>query len=204
MMKNAWDKKRAENHVATYGAPDNPNPRYKRRMVFAAKQVTGSVLDVGCGVGYLYPLLRSKVSTYKGVDSSPYMIKIAKSHFPDGCFEVGDAYDLSKEDECDSVISMSLLIHIHKDDTEKVIKEMWSRTKQTLVFSMPIDRDVSKTVELSRKIRGASGVTLITHISDRRLEKILHTLNPKQIKKIPFRKGSFGFGLNDFLIKVTK
>lgn len=203
-MTNAWDKKRAENHVATYGTPDNPNPRYKRRMMFAAQQVKGSVLDVGCGVGYLYPLLRSKASTYKGIDSSPYMIEIAKSYFPSGCFEVGDAYDLSKEPKQDVIISMSLLIHIHKNDIETIIKGMWNRTKHALIFSIPIDADFSNVITLTRKVAGANGRTLITHISERRLDKILYKLNPKQITKMPFREGFFGFGLNDYLVKVTK
>lgn len=205
MMKHAWDKKRVENHIATYGPPDNPNPRYKRRMKFASEQVVGdSVLDVACGIGHLYHVLTPRLSHYKGIDSSREMIRVAREHAPDGLFAVGDAYDLSEEETYDTVIAMSLLIHIEQRDLQHIIEQMWAHTRKALVFTIPIDKDFSKAVMLSRKVREASGKTLITHVSHETLDGLLRSLKPRKVEKTPFPKGCFGYGLNDYLVKTIK
>lgn len=202
-MKHAWNKKRVENHIATYGAPDNPNPRYKQRMLFASKQVVGdSVLDVACGVGHLYHVLTPRIWHYKGIDSSREMIRVAREHVSDRLFKVGDAYDLSEEGMYDTVIAMSLLIHIERKDLLYVIEQMWTHARKALIFTIPVDKDFSKTVELSRKVRGASGTTLITHLSEETLNRLIYALKPKKVEKTPFPKGSFGYGLNDYLIRM--
>ena len=204
-MKQAWDKKRVENHIATYGAPDNPNPRYKRRMLFASERVVGdSVLDVACGVGHLYHILSPKILSYKGIDSSKEMIMAAKENAPDGLFAVGDAYDLSEEGMYDTVIAMSLLIHIEQKDLQHIIEQMWTHTRKALVFTIPVDKDFSKTVELSRKIPGASGTTLITHVSENTLGGLLDKLKMRVVERTPFPEGCFGYGLNDYLIRILK
>lgn len=204
-MKDAWDKKRVENHIATYGTPDNPNPRYKRRMLFSSERVAGdSVLDVACGVGHLFHVLTPRVSNYKGIDSSKEMIRVAREYAPDGLFVVGDAYDLSEEELYDTVISMSLLIHIEQKDLQHIIEQIWTHTRKALIFTIPIDKDFSKTVELSRKITGASGTTLITHVSENTLNNLLNKLKNGVVEKIPFPEGCFGYGLNDYLIRILR
>lgn len=203
-MKHAWDKKRVENHIVTYGAPDNPSPRYKRRMLFASERVVGdSVLDVACGVGHLYHCLSPRVKLYKGIDSSKEMIRVAREYAPDGLFKVGDAYDLSEEEISDTVIAMSLLIHIERKDLQQIIEQMWMHVRKALVFTIPVDKDFSRTVELSRKIPGASGTTLITHVSHKTLDGLLRSLKPRKVEKTPFPKGCFGHGLNDYLIRTS-
>jgi len=204
-MKQAWDKKRVENHIATYGAPDNPNPRYKHRMLFASERVVGdSVLDVACGIGHLYHILSPKIQHYKGIDSSKEMIMTARKNAPDGLFAVGDAYDLSEEGMYDTVIAMSLLIHIEQKDLQHIIEQMWTHTRKVLVFTIPVDKDFSKTVELSRKIPEASGTTLITHVSEKTLDGLLNNFKMRSVERYPFPEGCFGYGLNDYLIRVLK
>ena len=205
MMKQAWDKKRVENHLATYGKPDNPNSRYKRRMLFASEQVVGdSVLDVACGVGHLYHILSPKTLSYKGIDSSKEMIMVARENAIDELFAVGDAYDLSEEGMYDTVIAMSLLIHIERKDLLHIIEQMWKHTRKALIFTMPIDKDFSKTVELSRKIPGASGTTLITHVSENTLGGLFDKLKMRVVERTSFPEGCFGYGLNDYLIRILK
>ena len=205
MMKHAWDKKRVENHLATYGKPDNPNPRYKRRMLFASEHIIGdSVLDIACGGGYLYHLLTPRIWHYKGIDSSREMIIVAKEYAPERSFAVADAYDLSEEETYDTVIAMSLLIHIERKDLLHIIEQMWTHARKALIFTIPVDKDFSKTVELSRKIPGTNGNTLITHISEKTLDGLIYALKPKKMEKTPFPKGCFGHGLNDYLIQVMR
>ena len=205
MMKHAWDEKRVENHIATYGPPDNPNPRYKNRMLLASKQIIGdSVLDVACGLGHIYHTLNPKTLNYKGIDSSKDMIRIAKECAPDGIFAVGDAYDLSEEGMYDTVIAMSLLIHIEQEDLLHIIEQMWKHTRKALIFTIPIDKDFSKIVELNRKISEAIGTTLITHISENTLNGLLNKLKMRDVEKTPFPEGCFGYGLNDYLIRILR
>lgn len=205
MMRNAWNQLRVDNHILTYGPPTDPLPRYQARMQLAAELVRyHSVLDVACGVGHLYPLLQPRVCRYKGVDSSEAMIECARWYFPAAEFEIGDAYDLSDQDEYDTVITTSLLIHIDRIDTEKILTELWAHARKQLVFTMPIDRDFTKVVTLGRKVPESSGETLITHTTYARLSKILARLQPGRIGMAPFPKGAFGYGLNDYLIEVRR
>ena len=205
MMRDAWDKLRVENHILTYGPPGDPLPRYALRMQIAAQRVRcDSVLDVACGVGHLYPLLEPQVWKYKGVDSSFEMIKRAREYFPAAEFEVGDAYDLAEEELYDTVIAMSLLIHIDRADTKRILNELWAHAKEQLLFTIPIDKDFTRVLTLSRKVPESSGKTLITHTTHERLDVMLAELQPGRISKIPFRKGAFGYGLKDFLVEVLR
>jgi len=201
MEKNGivWDKERAKRYIRTYGAPDNPKPEYKKRMVFVSQHVTGnSVLDVACGVGHLYPYIAPNVATYKGIDISADMISCARKFFPKGDFEVGDAYNLIGEYEYDTVVSTSLLIHIPLNDVEVVIKQMWHRALKELIFTVPIDRDYSCFLS------DVYGESLITHLSLATLNNILDRLNnTEEVKKIPFEEGAFGYK-RDFVVVVIK
>jgi hypothetical protein len=80
---------------------------------------------------------------------------------------------------------------------------MWEHTRNALVFTIPIDKDFSRIVELNRKIPEASGTTLITHISEKTLKKITADLKGV-LEKTPFPEGCFGYGLNDYLIRISK
>lgn len=87
-----------------------------------------SLLDVGCGTGPIYELIKGNVERwenfieYKGTDYSPAMIEIAKKSFPNGNWEVEDARHLTEKDNTfDCVLLMHCLDHL--DDYESAIKE---------------------------------------------------------------------------------
>lgn len=48
------------------------------------------VLDIGCGNGRLYHVLKEKQIQYTGLDLSEELIKIAKTKYPEADFKVGD------------------------------------------------------------------------------------------------------------------
>lgn len=132
-----WDEERAEYYEKTYGLSGQAKAAHASRMKLAQTLIEGkTVLDVGCGVGHFYPYASSY--GYTGIDSSPDMIKKAKNNFPDGVFKIGDIYDLSEHEVCDSTLSQSLFIHL--PDFEKPIKQLWSRTRKVMVFSIPVGR----------------------------------------------------------------
>ena len=114
-----WDNERVERFIKVYGTPFNPSLNQKRRMRIASKLISGkSVLDVGCGMGHLLPWIKDKVESYVGVDSSEEMLQKAKEFFQDKSlgiaygFTKGDVYDLRGFDVYDSVVAVSLLIHL--------------------------------------------------------------------------------------------
>lgn len=195
-----WNsEERAQLYITTYGPPNNAKPRYKQRMKMAAELIIGdTVLDVGCGVGHLYPHVKEKVKVYTGVDESVEMVKLAKKHNPEGFFRVRDAYDLSNELTYDTVIAMSLLIHIEFKDVEKVIHQLWSHTQKALVFTIPL-----KSPEGTHRVTSPFPL-ILTYLSRQTLTRILEKLSPTQIRILPMGKGVLGHGHKDFYVQVIK
>ena len=208
-MKDAWDRNRVENYFATYGTPIKPKAGYALRMREAASWVVGmSVLDIACGAGYFYSAvsLLDRSVRYRGIDASKYMVQSARSYFPEGDFAIGDGYDLSNEDVYDTVTSWSFLIHIPHEDIPKVLSGLWSRVGLALLFSIPIDRDETKTVELNRELPHADGETIITHVSKDTLMDMLYGLDPSPSHIVikAWKDGAYGFMSSDRIVRVMK
>jgi SAM-dependent methyltransferase len=111
-----------------------------------------SFLDVGCGTGPLYELIRDTTidgSTndmttpaepvlrwnfkYKGTDYSWAMIEQCKLHFLEGDFEVQDARKLNEKDRSwDAVVLMHCLDHL--DDYQAAIREATRVAKKYVVI----------------------------------------------------------------------
>ncbi len=111
----------------------------KDRLTRVAKLVPeGSVLDVGCGCGHLYPLLKGKATDYTGVDFKA-MINICKKHFPEVDFRPGNVYDLSSLGMYDTVTAIQLFIHL--PNLLRPLKQCWSHTKNSLIFTLRTGAD---------------------------------------------------------------
>lgn len=137
-----WDERRAGNLAKAWGDPNKcakgevpSNGRMHWSLIEKASSLVegNSVLDVGCGFGHLFSLLRDR--DYLGVDTSESMIRMAREFFPEDkdSFQIGDTFDLSSLPEFDTVVAIGLIIHI--PSLEKSLKQLWSRTKMCLVFS---------------------------------------------------------------------
>ena len=75
------------------------------------------ILDLGCGNGRLYELLKRKLIDYYGVDNSERMIEIAKGRYPQISFQVADALNLPfPENFFDKIISIAILFHIPSEE----------------------------------------------------------------------------------------
>jgi len=134
------DKTEVERFIEKNGPPNKPKPKTHRKMQKDAGFLEGStVLDVGCGIGHLYPYLKDSVEEYVGLDASTDMLKAAESYFPEATWIQGDIYSLEDHvDRFDTVYAISLLIHFQ--DHEKAIRQLWSRTRSRYVFLIPTGR----------------------------------------------------------------
>jgi SAM-dependent methyltransferase len=63
------------------------------------------VLDAGCGAGLFAGMAAARGAEVIGVDASPPLVSIARSRFPDACFEVGDVESLRFEDSAFDVVT---------------------------------------------------------------------------------------------------
>lgn len=102
-----------------------------------------SFLDVGCGTGPLYELVKNVdtepvmgarwVFKYKGTDYSWAMIEQCEIAFPEGDFEVQDARKLKEKDNSwDAVVLMHCLDHL--DDYKAAISEAARVAKKYVVI----------------------------------------------------------------------
>lgn len=49
-----------------------------------------TILDVGCGIGYLTECINTPKENYTGIDISPDLIALANIYYPEYKFEIGD------------------------------------------------------------------------------------------------------------------
>lgn len=141
-----WDRDRAEEYLKVYGLPAGPTRAMAKRMRVGANLIEGkSVLDVGCGCGHMYPWIMHRIDDYLGVDVSDEMLGRARA-FCGAEFKQGDVYDLSPFGTYDTVIAISLLIHL--PDPEKAIQEMWKHAGRCLVAAFQLNKTpMIKTVK---------------------------------------------------------
>lgn len=165
-----WDRKRVKHYIKHYGKPVKAKGKHEVRMKLAASLIEGdSILDVGCGVGHLYPYVRHL--DYLGVDNSIPMLEQARKSHPNARFMKADIYNLSATPEMDTVVCQSLLIHL--PDTDEPIRQLWSRTRKRLVISTPLGNR-----ESIREVKNIRGRTLLLHTrTSQQIQKLLP--NPK-------------------------
>ena len=94
-----------------------------------------SILDVGCGMGHLFILVKDCFD-YLGIDTSQAMLKTAREFFPEhqDKFQFGDAYDLSTLPTFDTVVATGVLLHL--PDSGPVIEQLWSKARRCTILSM--------------------------------------------------------------------
>ena len=89
------------------------------------------ILDLGCGNGRTFDLLKNSQIKYYGLDLSEELIKIAKISIPKGKFTVGDLLQTPyRENEFNVVLCIAALHHIpSKESRRQAMREIYRITK---------------------------------------------------------------------------
>lgn len=105
----------------------------------------GSVLDVGCGDGYLCSILKGRIGIVFGIDMSETRIKRVKKRFKGIDFRVGNITALPyKANSFDLVIAVEVLEHI--PNLKKSIREMKRVSRKFVAFTVPYKEKPQKII----------------------------------------------------------
>lgn len=124
----------------------------QRRFVQYAQRVIAvmdkynlkSVLELGCGMGYVGNELHNKGFEYTGTDGSKLMIDLARKRHPDLNFHVANIRNLD-EYGADLVCSFAVLKHFSVNDWPKALRCMlacsWTALIQVQTVTVPTYAD---------------------------------------------------------------
>jgi len=182
------------------------------RFLFDDWLVKGDkVLDLGCGNGRFFEILKGKSINYIGVDSSEKLIKIARERYPGARFQVADALSLPfSDDSFDKIYSIAVLHQIPSGEfrvkflkeARRVLKQdglliltVWKfRTKEelSLIFKYTILKLIGKSKLDFRDIFEPWG---------KKIERYYHCFSKKElvnlVKKADFQVLKSGFIRNE-------
>lgn len=114
--------------------------------LFSAAKKTSSVLDVGCGDGYLCSVFQKKgINKISGVDFSSKRIEFARKTFPGISFLEGSVYSLPIEDKSfDLVTAVEILEHLEKP--EDAVIELKRVSRRYIIATVPDGQVLQQTV----------------------------------------------------------
>ena len=108
-----------ERHAASYDHDRGRRLQEKAWLdrFLAEIRPSGSVLDIGCGMGE--PVARYIIESgfdLVGIDSSPSLIEMCRTRFPQNEWIVGDMRDLAIGRRFDGLLAWDSLFHLSRDD----------------------------------------------------------------------------------------
>ncbi|MCX7778744.1 MAG: methyltransferase domain-containing protein [Patescibacteria group bacterium] len=158
------------------------------------------ILDIGCGNGRLYDLLKEKSIEYVGIDNSERLVEMAKKKFPmtRSEFLVMDALNLEfRDEEFDAVFMIAVLPHLPSQKLQiKVLSEAyrvlkidgylfltcWNLWQPKLFFHNFIQR--LKKPKLYQDL-GWKDFFVPWHLSSNEIiQRFYHAFTKKELKKI--------------------
>jgi SAM-dependent methyltransferase len=140
-----------------------------------------SVLDVGCGTGVMFELLRERRPDidYRGVDVTAQFVVAARERFPAAAarFQESSLYDLATlPGDYDAVLCRHILEHL--PDYEPAVQRMYERARRKLivVFYLP-----PRPLRFRRKRDERFEPGFYTHTYDlgRLVDHLLNGLTPR-------------------------
>lgn len=155
--------------------------RHRNKAVDLLKEFgVKSVLDVGCGSGPNYKMIKEKgiEVKYKGTDVTHNFINICKQLFPEAEWDIQDIRDLK---EADGSWDATMVVHVidHIKDYEKAISELCRVSSRLVILDIwrPFTTS-SATQVIDRNSWGKGGYeeTWLTTFNQDHLESIFKKL----------------------------
>ncbi len=115
--------------------------RFRFLKLFEIADLGGrSILDVGSGLGDMYPLLKQQHPTaeYQGIDIVPEMVACASAKYPDVRFRVANLLEQSVDESFDYVLMSVVFNNAVADPTgflEALVSRAWERATRGLGFN---------------------------------------------------------------------
>lgn len=130
---------------------------HDRIAALVKSQHPASILDVGCGEGFLSAHLHESMPdvSFTGIDASAGAIDFARDEFGNvGLFEVGDIFNLRFADNSIDVVICSEVLE-HLEDPGSALKELMRVARRAVVLSVPLEpyfkffNDVARALRIS-------------------------------------------------------
>lgn len=121
-----WTKEIVNEQGFALSPPEHHQHDMDRMMSNLKPFLSGHVLDVGCGDGFITNAIMNirSVEDIHGIDISKTAIHLAKAKYPHIDFEVGQVTELPFESNYfDAITAIELIEHIY--DTEQMFKEFF-------------------------------------------------------------------------------
>ncbi|GAA1722765.1 class I SAM-dependent methyltransferase [Microbacterium paludicola] len=116
---------RSAEYTSLFGDISSTHPDDRALVADWATQVTGPILDLGCGPGQWTGFLHGIGADVSGIDLTPEFVELARSRHPELEFEVGDARRLHHPDgSAAGVLAWYSLIHLAPDELPQALAEI--------------------------------------------------------------------------------
>lgn len=126
-IRSAYDSA-AQAYATRFLQELDHKPLDRRLLAQFADSVTQgrTVIDLGCGPGHTTAHLASLGLTPMGVDLSPAMIDLARSHFPNVDFAVANIFQLPYKNQAyDGCLAFYCLVNSRPEELESAFREIW-------------------------------------------------------------------------------
>ncbi|MGM1018497.1 MAG: class I SAM-dependent methyltransferase [Actinomycetota bacterium] len=115
---------RAAEYIEHFGDVSDTDERDRARVARWADEVSGPVLDAGCGPGQWSSFLHGRGVSVSGVDIVPSFIERARLAFPAIAFRTGALADIDIPDgSLGGVLAWYSLIHADPDELTVILRE---------------------------------------------------------------------------------
>ncbi|MEV8181721.1 class I SAM-dependent methyltransferase [Specibacter sp. NPDC078692] len=116
---------RASEYTAILGAIDGMHELDRNRIEHWARQISGRIIDAGCGPGHWTNFLHKRGVDISGIDLVPEFIERARLRFPDVSFQVSSRRALEDADgSLHGVLAWYSLIHLPPAELPPVLSEL--------------------------------------------------------------------------------
>jgi SAM-dependent methyltransferase len=122
-VRDAYGR-RAEEYAALFGSQEAMHELDRTLVSRWAGELSGRMIDAGCGPGQWTDLLRSQGCDIEGVDLVPRFVTLARSRFPDSSFRVAELDELGVPDRSVAgILSWYSIIHTVPEDVPRILGE---------------------------------------------------------------------------------